>query len=165
VFRLTCGFIALLIAFVAVPRSQASLRYAVAGLGAFILLHQGLELYAWRLLSKARGSSARESAASMQEAATDSFSTMASALISTPGVVLGLLVVFAPEALLTDTIRVSAVALAVSLLLAVVVTGLTAISGHEDPPLSTLVRGLFNVTLWALALGLLGISMALVVRK
>jgi ABC-type phosphate/phosphonate transport system permease subunit len=92
------------------------------------------------------------------------FSAMSNILTTTPGVVLGLLAVFGSTDILTDTLKVASVSLAAALLLAIVLSGFVAMVGATEQPLSTLVRMLFNVTLWALALGLLGIAMGLVYR-
>lgn len=89
---------------------------------------------------------------------------MANILTTTPGVVLGLLAVFGSTNILTDTLKIASVSLTAALLLAIVLSGLVAMAGATEPLLSRLVRVLFNVTLWALALGLLGIAMSLVYR-
>jgi hypothetical protein len=92
------------------------------------------------------------------------FSAMSNILTTTPGVVLGLLAVFGNTDILTDTLKVASVSLTAALLLAIVLNGLVAMANATEPPLSRLVRVLFNITLWALALGLLGIAMGLVYR-
>jgi hypothetical protein len=155
IFRMAAGIAVICVAILIVPGSRTSLRWALGLLGAFILLHQVLEGTALILTRRQR------SVASDAPAPPSSFEAMGAALLSTPGVVLGLLAVFAPKGLLTLTIRVSAISLAACLLLAIVANGLAAMKGAEDRPLSTLIRALFNVTLWSLALGVLGISMAL----
>jgi hypothetical protein len=156
IFRIAAGVAAVWVTFFIVPSSRTSLRWAVGLLGAFIFLHQALEGIA--LILARRGHEADRSGTS---GPSSSFESIGAALLSTPGVVLGLLAVFAPAELLTFTIRVSAISLAFCLLLAIVSNALVAMTGAEHRPLSTLIRALFNVTLWSLALGVLGISMAL----
>lgn len=158
VFRLLAGVAAIFTALALVSATEPTLRFTIALLGAFIIMHQTLELVAVLISPGITDEDNRDGAAQ------NSFASIGAALISTPGVVLGLLAVFSPKGLLTPTIRVSAVSLATCLLLAIIVNGLVAMNGAEQPPLSTLIRLLFNVTLWALTLGLLGVAMALAFR-
>jgi hypothetical protein len=162
-----------------------ALSWTVRLLGLFILGHILIELLATALSHWNDGSSVGQSTQappltdvptilsqalsggwgpSSDDAPPNPFSAMANVLTTTPGVVLGLLAVFGSAELLTDTLKVASVSLAAALLLAIVLSGLVAMVGATEPPLSRLIRVLFNITLWALALGLLGIAIGLVYR-
>jgi hypothetical protein len=85
-------------------------------------------------------------------------------LVTTPGVVLGLLAVFGTTGTLTTVVKVATVALATALLLGIVLNGLVSMQDIGNPPRSTVIRLMFNLTLWALTLGILGIAMGVVYR-
>jgi hypothetical protein len=193
-FRATAGVAALLISFSSVipmvhqdgrQLRDPALSWTVRLLGLFILGHLLVELLAIALAHWHDPSStqqASQSQAAMPVAAVlnralsegwgpppdatppNPFSAMSNILTTTPGVVLGLLAVFGGTDILTATLKIASVSLTAALLLAIVLSGLVAMVGATEPPLSRLVRVLFNVTLWALALGLLGIAMGLVYR-
>lgn len=95
----------------------------------------------------------------------DPFNVVADNLVTAPGVVLGLLAVFGTGGALTRVVKVAAVALAMALLLGIVLNGLASMKDVRNPPRSTVVRLMFNLTLWALALGILSIAMGVVYRN
>ena len=131
-----------------------ALHWAVFLLGVFILAHIILEKIVIKL-PKTQGK---------PELVPNPFNSTANVLVTTPAFVLGLLAVFSKDNSLTTVIKVGAVALAAALLLAIVLNGLVSMSDVENPPRSTVIRLLFNLTLWALALGLLSVAMGVVYR-
>lgn len=133
------------------------LRWAVVLVGAYILGHLALELLIQWL---PEGSSTDPHAVD-----PDSFSSVATVLVTTPAVVLGLLAAFGKADNLNTAVKVGAGGLVAALLLAIVMNGVTSMTGIDNPPRSVVVRLFFNFTLWALALGLLGITLGLIYRK
>jgi hypothetical protein len=131
-----------------------ALRWTVLLLGVFILFHL---LIGWIIVKL-------PIRAGRDETVTDPFNAVATVLVTTPGVVLGLLAVFGTTGTLTIVVKVAAVALAAALLLGVVLNGLVSMQDIGSPPRSTVIRLMFNLTLWALTLGVLGISMGVVYR-
>lgn len=135
--------------------SDQPLRWAVLLLGVFILAHLALE---WIIIRLPKGSAQKD------VPTPNPFAATANALVTTPAVVLGLLAAFGTSGTLTTVVKVGAGALVAALLLSIIVGGLTSMSDVDQPPRSTAIRLCFNLTLWALALGLLGITMGLIYR-
>jgi len=133
---------------------DAALRWTVFLLGLFILFHFLLEQLIIRLPVRA----------GHDETVPNPFNAVANVLVTTPGVVLGLLAVFGTTGTLTTVVKVAAAALATALLLGIVLNGLVSMQNIGNPPRSTLIRLIFNLTLWALALGVLAIAMGVVYR-
>lgn len=131
------------------------LRWAVELLGIFILGHLCLELLMIKLPKGTEADPAN---------IPDPFASVGNALMTTPAVVLGLLAAFSTADTLTPAIKVGAGALVAALLLAIVNSGLASMAEIANPPRSTVIRLMFNLTLWALTLGLLGITMGLIYR-
>jgi hypothetical protein len=105
-------------------------------------------------LSQARRSQIRRY--DENEQVPNPFNAVANVLVTAPGVVLDLLAVFGTTGVLTTVVKVAAVALATVLLLGIVLNGLVSMKDVGNPPRSTVIRLMFNLTLWALALGILG---------
>ena len=131
-----------------------ALRWAILLLGIFILVHLAIETLVI-ILPQRPGD---------PENVPNPFADTANVLVTTPAVVLGLLAVFGTSGTLTNAVKVGAASLATALLLAIVVSGLASMTGIQKPPRSTVIRLLFNVTLWALVLGVLGITTGLIYR-
>jgi hypothetical protein len=157
-FRLGAGIAAIIVSFTPLVSSKEApdpaLHRAVLFLGVFILGHLALE---WGFLRIPVGSGPGEPV-------PDPFSNVATVLVTTPGVVLGLLAAFGTSGTLTSVVKVGAVALATALLLAIVLNGLISMQDIKNPPRSTVIRLMFNLTLWALALGVLSIALGIVYR-
>jgi hypothetical protein len=120
----------------------------------FILSHLAIE---W-IITHLPATTGRE------ERVPNPFNAVATVLVTTPGVVLGLLAAFGTSGTLTTVVKVAVVALAAALLLGIILNGLVSMHGISNPPRSTVIRLLFNLTLWALTLGILGIAMGIVYR-
>jgi hypothetical protein len=131
-----------------------ALRWTVLLLGVFILSHFLIERIVI-LLPVHSGPG---------EVVPNPFNAVANVLVTTPGVVLGLLAVFGTTGSLTIVVKVAAVALATALLLGIILNGLVSMQDIGNPPRSTVIRLMFNLTLWALTLGVLGIAMGIVYR-
>src|SRR5437868_10706133 len=85
------------------------------------------------------------------------FRDTATIYISTPGVILGLLAVFGDH-LHQTTLHLASVALAVTILVGIVLHGLLVYGTPDDEARLSLLGYLFNLLLWALALGTLCIA-------
>lgn len=131
-----------------------ALHWAVVLLGVFILFHLAIETIMVKLPIWT----------GHDEKVTDPFNPVANVLVTTPGVVLGLLAVFGSSGTLTTVVKVAAIALATALLLGIILSGLVSMQDIGNPPRSTVIRLMFNLTLWALALGVIGIAMGVVYR-
>jgi hypothetical protein len=158
-FRAAAGIAAILVSFTPIVSSKGSpdpaLHWTVLLLGIFILVHF---LVGWIVvLLPVR--------AGHDEAVPNPFNAVATVLVTTPGVVLGLLAAFGTAGTLTTVVKVAAIALGTALLLGIVLSGLVSMADIGNPPRSTVIRLMFNLTLWALALGVLGISLGVVYRK
>jgi hypothetical protein len=99
------------------------------------------------------------------ETVPNAFSAVANLLVTTPGVVLGLLAVFGTTGTLTTVVKVAAFGLATALLMAIVLNGMVSMQDISNPPRSIVIRLVFNLTLWALVLGIIGIAMGIVYRN
>ncbi len=157
-FRVLAGIAAILVSFTPIVSSKESpdpaLHWAVLLLGVFIIFHF---VVGWIVvLLPVR--------AGRDETVPNPFNAVATVLVTTPGVVLGLLAVFGTTGTLTIVVKVAAVALATALLLGIVLNGLVSMQDIGNPPRSTVIRLMFNLTLWALTLGILGIAMGVVYR-
>jgi hypothetical protein len=158
VIRVAAGVAAILVSQTAIGGEKGkpdhALSWAVLLLGIFILSHFLIEFVMIRLPANAGQS----------ESVPNPFNAVATVLVTTPGVVLGLLAAFGTSGTLTTVVKVAVVALAASLLLAIILNGLVSMDKINDPPRSTAIRLVFNLTLWALALGIFGIAMGVVYR-
>ena len=158
VFRVLAGIAAIVVSETAIvsnkERPDPALYWTVFLLGIFILLHF---LIGWLVvLLPVR--------AGHDETVPNPFNAVATVLVTTPGVVLGLLAVFGTTGTLTTTVKVATAALTTALLLGIILNGLVSMQDIGNPPRSTVIRFMFNLTLWALALGVLGIAMGIVYR-
>jgi len=157
-FRVLAGIAAIVVSYTEIVSStrnpDPALHYTVFLLGVFILFHF---LIGWIVvLLPVRGG--------RDEKVPNPFNAVASVLVTTPGLVLGLLAVFGNTGTLTTVVKVAAVALAVSLLLGIILNGLVSMQDVGNPPRSTVIRLMFNLTLWALTLGVMGIALGVVYR-
>ena len=156
--RILAGIAAIVVSGTAIVSTSKSpdpaLRWAVLLLGVFILSHLLIEQIVILLPAYAGPG----------EPVPHPFNAVANVLVTTPGVVLGLLAVFGSTGTLTIVVKVAAVALATALLLGIILNGLVSMQGINNPPRSTIIRLMFNLTLWALTLGVLGIAMGIVYR-
>jgi hypothetical protein len=132
-----------------------ALRWAVGLLGAFIALNLILELLALALWNEQNAEAgAKEGSAPFRETA--------GVLVSTPGVILGLLAVFGAARLQAVPVKVAAVSLTVAVLFGIVYYSLNAWPGATEGLFATVPRFVYHVALWALALGLLCVAMSIV---
>jgi hypothetical protein len=168
-FRLIAGAAAVLVSFTSlIPRAHAehqadpALHLAVFLLGVFILAHLALEVLVSRLPEHRDLEEDPHDPSKVRE--SNPFRDVANILATAPGVVLGLLAAFGTPKELTVVVKVGAFSLAAALLLGVVLNGLASMQGVTNPPRSTVVRLIFNLTLWALALGVLAIALGIVYR-
>jgi hypothetical protein len=156
--RIVAGIAAIIVSQTAIGtekgRPDYALDWAVLLVGIFILFHFLIEFVMIKLPAHA----------GKTESVPSPFNAVATVLVTTPGVVLGLLAAFGTSGTLTTVVKVAVVALAVSLLLAIILNGLVSMDKINDPPRSTVIRLVFNLTLWALALGIFGIAMGVVYR-
>lgn len=152
--RFGAGIAAIIVGLTATGSSDHALGWAVFLLGAFILAHLVIEFLVTRL----------PETTGRDESVPNPFNAVATVLVTTPGVVLGLLAAFGTTGTLTTVVKVAVVALATALLLGIILNGLVSMQGISNPPRSTVIRLLFNLTLWALTLGILGIAMGVVYR-
>jgi hypothetical protein len=135
---------------IAASRADEPLGVALLLVGAFILAHLGIEEHFHQL---------REDFEAKPDAGLREF---ASAFVSTSGVILGLLAVFGDKEF-SLTIKVGIGALVADILVGVVLIGLLlAGASDDDQPAWNLIRLVFNVALWAFALGLLCVATALI---
>lgn len=135
---------------IASPRVDDPLGLALVLVGAFIVAHLSTEEYFHRIRKEF-------------EATPDTgLRDFASAFVSTSGVILGLLAVFGDQEF-SLTIKVGIGALVADILIGVVLIGLLlAGASNDDQEAWNLIRLVFNVALWAFALGLLCIATALI---
>jgi hypothetical protein len=158
VVRVVAGVSAIWVSGTTLASSSVSpdpaLRWTVLLLGIFILFHLLVEVLVVALPVRAGQS----------ENVPSPFNTVANVLVTTPGVVLGLLAAFGNKGTLTTVVKVAAFALAAALLLAIVLNGLVSMQDIGKPLRSTVIRFIFNLTLWALALGIIGIAMGITYR-
>jgi hypothetical protein len=158
VVRIVAGVSAIWVSGTAIVSSSGSpdpaLRWTVFLVGIFILFHLLVEVV---VVALPVGSGEDETVPSP-------FNAVANVLVTTPGVVLGLLAAFGTTGTLTIVVKVAAFALATALLLAIVLNGLVSMQGISKPLRSTVIRFIFNLTLWALALGIIGIAMGIAYR-
>jgi len=158
VFRVAAGVAAIWVSgtrAVSTPKSpDPALHWTVFLLGVFILFHLLIEVIVIAL-PVGTGSG---------ETLPNPFNAVANVLVTTPGVVLGLLAAFGTTGTLTTVVKVAAFALATALLLAIILNGLVSMRDIGNPPRSTVIRFMFNLTLWALVLGIVGIAMGIVYR-
>jgi hypothetical protein len=159
-FRLLAGTGAIVVSQTAIVTSKESpdpaLRWAVFLLGVFVLFHVLIGEIVVRLPARAGGDE--------DEQVPNPFDIVAPVLVTTPGVVLGLLAVFEKVGAMPTVVKVAAVSLATALLLGIVLNGLVSMHNIDDPPRSTVIRLMFNLAFWALALGVLGVAMGIVYR-
>jgi hypothetical protein len=157
-FRVFVGIAAIVVSQTAIVTIHGirdpALHWAVFLLGVFILFHFVIELIVDLLPVRA----------GRDEQVPNPFDAVAPVLVTTPGVVLGLLAVFGTEGTLTIVVKVAAIALATALLLGIVINGLVSMQDIGNPPRSTVIRLMFNLSLWALVLGVLGVAMGVVYR-
>ena len=156
VVRFLAGVAAVLIGTLALDPT-GSLGLAVWLLGAFIIAHTVCDLLLQHL--KADESSApADSETGLRE--------FAASFVATASVILGLLAVFDTEPF-TQTIKVGIAALVTAILAGIVLVGLLlaapAASATETAAWN-LIRYVFNLSVWALALGLLCIASGLLYR-
>jgi hypothetical protein len=158
ILRGLAGLAAILVSFSAAVSSKKSpdpaLQWTVLLLGIFIFLHILLELIVFALPARTGD----------EEAVPNPFNAVATVLVTTPGVVLALLAAFGTTGTLTTVVKVASFALATALLLAIILNGLVSMQDISNPPRSTFIRLVFNLTLWALALGIIGIAMGIIYR-
>jgi hypothetical protein len=158
IFRVLAGVAAMVVSQTSLVTSERSpdpaLQWTVFLLGVFILFHF---LIGWIVVLL-------PIYAGHDEQVPNPFNAVANVLVTAPGVVLGLLAVFGTAGALTTVVKVAAVALATALLLGIVLNGLVSMQDVGNPPRSTVIRLMFNLTLWALVLGILGIAMGVVYR-
>jgi len=158
--RLIAGGVAIFISQISIVSNSTSpdpaLEWAVLLLGVFIVAHLAIEVGFARLPVRSGAG----------EPVPDPFSSVANVLVTTPAIVLGLLAVFGTTGTgtLTTVVKVAAVSLVISLLLAIVLSGLLSMQEIKNPPRSTVIRLFFNLTLWSLAFGLLGLALGVVYR-
>jgi hypothetical protein len=152
--RVAAGLVGILVGALELTASHPnhSLGVAVLALGAFILGHVGLEhLF--------------QSVASTLTAPLDGgMRDFAASFIATSGVILGLLSVFGEKSL-PETLKIGIVALVADILIGTVLVGLLlAGPSDSDQPAWNLLRCVFNLALWSLALGLLCVATSLLYR-
>jgi hypothetical protein len=131
-----------------------ALRWTILLLGIFILFHLLVEVFVVALPVRS----------GQDENVPSPFNTVANVLVTTPGVVLGLLAAFGTTGTLTIVVKVAAFALAMALLLAIVLNGLVSMKDVSKPLRSTVIRFIFNLTVWALALGIIRLAMGIAYR-
>ncbi len=185
-FRALAGIAAIVVSEAAIVTSEQrpdpALHWALFFLGVFILVHLLIESIVVCLPHRAspdkqrpdplalapimtlERDQVRQSAPIMIDQGKDPYKTVANLLATTPGVVLGLLAVFGNEGTLTTVVKVAALALATALLLGIVLNGLVSMQDINEPPRSTVIKLIFNLSLWALVLGVLGVAMGIVYR-
>lgn len=155
-FRLSGGVGALVLGLVLLlgHYGEKPLALTVTALGAFIFCHAVVETIYHAVV--------RDYADSDVGGLRD----FASAFVATSGVILGLLAVFGDKTPSAPfTIKVGVVALVSDILIGTVLVGLLlAAPADSDQRAWNLIRYVFHLALWALSLGLLCISMALVYR-
>ncbi|HXF00120.1 MAG TPA: hypothetical protein VN458_07220 [Solirubrobacterales bacterium] len=155
-FRLLVGAAAVLggIVVLAASGDNESLGLAVLLWGVFILGHLGIET----LYQRVRG---QYDSVGQQLQPTSGLREFAIAFPSTSGVILGLVAVFGSEDFSLTT-KVGIGALVADILVGLVLVGLViAAPDSGDQRSWNLIRYVFNLALWALALGLLCIGIAL----
>ena len=135
---------------IAATRADEPLGVALLLVGAFILAHLSIEEHFHEI---------RQDFEAKPDTGLREF---ASAFVSTSGVILGLLAVFGDKEF-SLTIKVGIGALVADILVGVVLIGLLLAGANEnDQRAWNLIRFVFNVALWAFALGLLCIATALI---
>ncbi len=152
--RVAAGVLGILVGILVLTASHPnhSLGVAVLALGAFILGHVGLE----RLF--------RSVATELTEPPEGGMRDFAASFIATSGVILGLLSVFGEKSL-PETLKIGVVALVADILIGTVLVGLLlAGPSDSDQPAWNLLRCVFNLALWSLALGLLCVATSLLYR-
>jgi hypothetical protein len=156
VVRLLAAATAIVVSETAIVTSKKTpdpaLHWTVFLLGVFIFVHWAIE----RIIVSLPVRGGRD------ETVPNPFNAVATALVTTPALVLGIFAVFGTGKTLTIVVKVAAVALAATLLLGLILNGLVSMQDIGNPPRSTVIRLIFNLTLWALALGILGIAMSIV---
>jgi hypothetical protein len=184
-FRVVGGTLAVLGGLIVVEACENDQSLGVAGLllGVFILGHltiegalkRSRERFALRLDADRKprpdtendlqsGGNVDLTGAENEPQPTGGLREFASAFVSTSGVILGLLAVFG-ERSFSLTIKVAVGALVADILVGIVLVGLLlSAPDPEDQRSWNLIRYVFNVALWALALGLLCIGAALLYR-
>lgn len=157
--RAAAGVAAIAVSFTSVVSSSESpdpaLHWTVLLLGVFILFHLLAEVVVVAL----------PAGSGDEEPVPNAFTSVANLLVTTPGVVLGLLAAFGTTGTLTPVVKVAVFALATALLLGIVLNGLVSMQGISRPLRSTVIRFIFNLTLWALVLGIIGIAMGIAYRN
>jgi hypothetical protein len=136
-------------------RPDRALHWTVLLLGVFILFHL---FVGWTIVIL-------PVCAGHDETVPDPFNAAANVLVITPAIVLGILAAFGTTGTLTTAVKVAAAALVTALLLGIILNGLVSMQDIGSPPRSTVIRLMFNLTLWALALGLIGLAMGIVYRN
>jgi hypothetical protein len=156
VFRIAGGIAGLTVGLVLLigGYSEKSLALALTALGSFILGHAVVEMTYHAVIQEYADSD------------VGGLRDFASAFVATSGVILGLLAVFGDKTLKTPfTIKVGVVALVSDILIGTVLVGLLlGAPADSDQRAWNLIRYVFHLALWALSLGLLCITMALVYR-
>lgn len=137
---------------VGVLLSNSSLSVAVLVLGIFIIVHAMLD----SAFQAVRNDFSPEADSGMRD--------FAASFVATSGVILGLLSAFGDKPF-SQTVRVGIIALVADILVGTVLVGLLLAGADEDDqPAWNMLRCVFLIALWALALGLLCIAMGLLYR-
>lgn len=156
--RFVAGIVAVLVGTV-VLNPDGSLGLAVWLLGAFVITHALCDRLLQHL-KKNKSSAPRDSETGRRE--------FAASFVVTAGVILGLLTVFDTRPF-TQTIKVGVAALIVAILAGIVLVGLllaapTETDETDETAAENLIAYVFNLSVWALALGLLCIGAGLLHR-
>jgi hypothetical protein len=151
-FRVAAGTAAIFISYTI--GSDQALHETVLLLGIFIVGHMAIDWLMIQLPSYSDDDNEKR----------DPYKLTARTLATTPAVILGLLAALASTGKLTVVVKVAAVSLAASLLFGIVLSGLVSMQGIDSESRSVTIKFMFNITLWALALGLIGIAMGIVYR-
>jgi hypothetical protein len=170
-FRAVVGVVALLLAAWLFGRGEpgsAAVRVSLLVFGVFVIAHLLLDLF-WASLSTggakadpdAPNPGGRAPAADTAEV-TKAFRETTGVVISTSGVVLGL--VSALSSQITPSLKVGVVALVVAILVAIVLYLYILYPLPQGVQPNVLIRYLMNVAFFALAFGLLSIAMSIVFR-
>jgi hypothetical protein len=162
-FRILGGCVACLGGLVGLAaHDDPSLGVAGLVLAAFILAHLTIEHHYQQLRDQFAKTPQASAASGGHGQPVDGLREFASAFVSTSGVILGLLAVFG-DGDLSLTIKVGIGALVIDILVGTVLVGLViSAPDSADQRSWNFVRYVFNVALWALALGLLCIGTALI---
>jgi hypothetical protein len=128
---------------------------ALVSLAIVMLVHLAIDLV-WEQLLKSGGMGRSPDIAA-------AWGPFVGLIVTTAGVVLGLLQAFGTGHL-SDPLKVATMSLVATVMLGMFLFGLVVSAAPKGAPAVVFRAFIFNVTLWALALGLLSISWALVYR-